>query len=196
MAQENKMTEFIVYKDCCIGCGICVDACPMKILAIENDLCVMTDASKCLECGTCIRECPQDAITIPGVTLSPKEKDAAGGKGQATAQAVPREGGPKKFTPILQHLTDILLQEVKPIQIYEHAGVDVTSLHDFELEGEKCYYRVYTADKLAKIGISRMNFYGSMVADVLSITPGRNMTFLTTSWTGMNRTTTYSLSAI
>jgi NAD-dependent dihydropyrimidine dehydrogenase PreA subunit len=172
MAQEKKKTEFIVYKDRCIGCGICVDACPMKILAIENDICIMTDTSKCLECGTCIRECPQDAITIPGVKLSPEEKDVIGGKVQATFQAVPHEGGSKKFTPILQHLTDILLKEVKPVQVFEHDGVDVSSLHDFALEGEKCYYRVYKADKLEKVGISRMNFYGSMVADVLSITPG------------------------
>jgi ferredoxin len=172
MARRNKLTEFIVNQDRCIGCGICVDACPMKILAIENDLCVITDASRCLECGTCIRECPQDAITMPGVKLSPEGKEAAPGQGAASAHTGAFEGGPRRFTPILQHLTDMLLREVMPIQAFEHEGVDVAGLNDFELEGEKCYCRVYQADKLEKVGISRMNFYGSMVAEVLSITPG------------------------
>ena len=59
------------------------------------------------------------------------------------------------------------------MQVFEHAGTDITSLNNFELEGEKCFCRAYQAPKLEKIGISRMNFYSSMVADVLVITPGK-----------------------
>jgi len=166
------MTKFTVSRELCIGCGICVDACPMKILAIEDDICIMTDESKCLECGTCIRECPQDAIVIPGVRLSPQEKDGAAQQQQhVNLHTMQGNGEVQKFTPILQHLTD-LLQELRPVQVFEHAGVDITSLNNFELEGEKCFYRAYQAPKLEKIGISRMNFYSSMVADVLVITPG------------------------
>ena len=32
MALEKKQTAFTVDEELCIGCGICVDACPMKIL--------------------------------------------------------------------------------------------------------------------------------------------------------------------
>jgi NAD-dependent dihydropyrimidine dehydrogenase PreA subunit len=167
---EDKKLAFFVDEDNCIGCGICVDSCPMKILALEDDICVMTDIVKCLECGTCIRDCPQDAITIPGVKLSPKEKgEKKGGASPAEAKNIPAS---QKFTPILQHLTDLIMQEVAPVQVFTHEGTDVTTLQEFDLEGESCFYRVYEADKLEKIGLSRMNFYGTMVADVVSITPG------------------------
>ncbi len=170
MAQENKQTTFTVDEDLCIACGICVDACPMNILAIEDDICIMTDESKCLECGTCIRECPQDAIVIPGVKLS-EEKEKKAKTKTAPSSASRKDDADTKFTPILQHLTG-LLKEIKPVQVFEHEGTDIKSLNEFDLEGQTCYYRMYKADKLEKIGISRMNFYGSMVADVLIITPG------------------------
>jgi len=173
MAEDNKKIAFMVDAELCVGCGSCVDACPMKILALEDGVCVITDISKCLECGTCIKECPTNAITLPGVKLSPKEKE---GKKDNASPAAKKTAGDtpasQKFTPILQHLTDLITQELAPVQVFEHEGTDVTSLNEFELEGESCFYRVYKADKLEKIGISRMNFYGTMVADVVSITPG------------------------
>jgi len=166
------MTKFTVSRELCIGCGICVDACPMKILAIEDDICVMTDESKCLECGTCIRECPQDAIVISGVKLS-EEKEKKTKKETAASSISGGDYTDTKFTPILQYLT-ALLREINPIQMFEHDGTDIKGLNEFELEGQACYYRLYKTEKLEKIGISRMNFYGSMVADVLVITPGPN----------------------
>jgi len=172
MAQENKQIAFRVHEDRCIGCGVCVDACPMKILKMENDLCVMADISRCLECGTCIRECPQDAIVIPGVKLS-EEKEKKTKTKSADSKSSREDDADTKFTPILEHLTS-LLKEINPVQIFEQDGTDIKSLNEFDLEGQACYYRLYKAEKLEKIGISRMNFYGSMVADVLVITPGQD----------------------
>jgi len=172
MAEENHKIAFNVDKERCIGCGLCVDACPMKILALKDDICVITDIEKCLECGTCIRECPQDAISIPGVKLSPREKEDTKAAAAQSAPAAGEASAAQKFTPILQHLTDMIQDAVQPVQVFTHEGTDVTGLNEFELEGEACFYRVYQADKLEKIGLSRMNFYGTMVADVVSITPG------------------------
>lgn len=170
MSEKNIQTAFTVDEELCIGCGICVDACPMKILEIEDDICIMTDGLKCLECGTCIRECPQDAIVIPGVKLSEEKEKKA--KTKPASRIVARaDDADTRFTPILQHLTG-LLKEINPVQVFDHEGTDIKCLNDFELEGQSCYYRMYKAEKLEKIGISRMNFYGSMVADVLIITPG------------------------
>jgi NAD-dependent dihydropyrimidine dehydrogenase PreA subunit len=167
MAQDSKKTVFTLDSERCIGCGICIDACPLKILALVDGLCVMTDAGKCLECGTCIRECPQDAIFIPGVKVSSK----TGSDAPRSAAAAPVVPDDQKFTPILQHLTDILTRELKPEQIRDHAGTDILSLHEFDVEGHSCFYRAYKAPKLEKIGLSRMNFYGTMVADVIVVTP-------------------------
>jgi ferredoxin len=170
MVKEDTKIAFKVLEERCVGCGICVDACPMKILKMENDLCIMADISRCLECGTCIRECPQDAIVIPGVKLSEEREKKT--KKEARASSTSREAdADTKFTPILKHLTD-LLQEINPVQVFEHDGTDIKGLNEFDLEGQMCYYRLYKAEKLEKIGISRMNFYNSMVADVLVITPG------------------------
>ena len=51
-----------VDKEKCTGCGICVDACPMEAIKIENNMAVISD--DCSECGVCETECPNDAIKV------------------------------------------------------------------------------------------------------------------------------------
>ncbi|MEI6128425.1 MAG: 4Fe-4S binding protein, partial [Pseudomonadota bacterium] len=152
----------------CVGCGLCVDACPMKILEVQDGLCLMTDAGKCLECGTCLRECPEKAIFLTVGAAGKKGKDIRA----AAAKEKENNDAQCTFSPILKTLQGLLQEAVNPAQIYTYDGVDISSLNDFELEGQKCYTRAYMADKVEKIGISSMNFYGSMTADVLIITPG------------------------
>lgn len=58
--------------DRCKGCGLCVDACPKKILAMsEKELnakgyhpAMMTDQSKCSACAFCAMMCPDVVIRV------------------------------------------------------------------------------------------------------------------------------------
>ncbi len=52
-----------VNKEKCTGCGLCVDACPMDAIKLENDE-AKVDEDICTECGVCVEECPNDAISI------------------------------------------------------------------------------------------------------------------------------------
>ncbi len=45
----------------CTGCGICVDACPDRAIAMADGTAVI-DADKCLGCGACARVCQRSAI--------------------------------------------------------------------------------------------------------------------------------------
>jgi NAD-dependent dihydropyrimidine dehydrogenase PreA subunit len=51
-----------VDKEKCTGCGICVDACPVEAIKIENNIAIISD--DCSECGVCETECPNDAIKV------------------------------------------------------------------------------------------------------------------------------------
>jgi hypothetical protein len=77
-----------------------------------------------------------------------------------------------QFTPFTKILFE-LLGELKPVQIFDYEGMDIRDISEFELEGEKCTAQCYKADKLEKICVSSLNFFGQMVADVIIITPGR-----------------------
>ena len=52
-----------INKDDCIGCGICVDACPQEVLDLEDGFAVV-DAEECISCGACADECPMSAIEV------------------------------------------------------------------------------------------------------------------------------------
>ncbi len=65
----NKVTFAV---DRCKGCGLCITACPKKILALDNATlnakgyhpAMMTDQEKCIACAMCAMMCPDCVITV------------------------------------------------------------------------------------------------------------------------------------
>lgn len=50
-------------KDKCLGCGNCVEACPLGALSLEGDVVAVNE--KCTGCGACIDVCPVAALKLP-----------------------------------------------------------------------------------------------------------------------------------
>lgn len=48
-------------KEKCIGCGACIDVCPVAALSMDGDK-AKVDPEACIDCGACISECPVEAI--------------------------------------------------------------------------------------------------------------------------------------
>lgn len=51
----------------CVGCGKCVEVCPMKNLRIEHNFAMAGE--KCTMCYRCINMCPKQAITLLGKNI-------------------------------------------------------------------------------------------------------------------------------
>jgi ferredoxin len=47
----------------CIGCGICVKACPKNCITMEDNLATI-DRTLCTSCGVCAAKCPRKIISI------------------------------------------------------------------------------------------------------------------------------------
>jgi len=64
--------KIIVKEDVCKGCGLCVNACPRKIIAIANEKinnkgyhpAELLDEEKCTGCASCAVMCPDVAIIV------------------------------------------------------------------------------------------------------------------------------------
>ena len=50
----------------CKSCGLCVEACPKEILAIDTDYnpAKVIDEEKCVGCASCALMCPDVVITV------------------------------------------------------------------------------------------------------------------------------------
>ena len=70
--QKNHMAKLLIQTENCKGCGLCIDACPKKILSLDSMAinqkghtpARMTDESRCTGCGACAIMCPDCVITI------------------------------------------------------------------------------------------------------------------------------------
>jgi 2-oxoglutarate ferredoxin oxidoreductase subunit delta len=55
----------VVFAKWCKGCGICVEFCPTKALAMGKDeRPVLVAAERCTSCGMCEIRCPDFSITV------------------------------------------------------------------------------------------------------------------------------------
>jgi NAD-dependent dihydropyrimidine dehydrogenase PreA subunit len=48
----------------CIGCGECVDACPVEVYEMRDGKSVSSKGDECLGCQTCVDICEAGAISV------------------------------------------------------------------------------------------------------------------------------------
>jgi len=51
----------------CIGCGECVEICPVDVFELQDEKSVPVNAEDCLGCESCIEVCEEDAITVEDI---------------------------------------------------------------------------------------------------------------------------------
>ena len=51
----------------CIGCGDCVDVCPVDVYEMQDEKSVPVNAEECIDCESCVEACEQEAITVTEV---------------------------------------------------------------------------------------------------------------------------------
>lgn len=68
MANKGKPE---IDRERCKGCGLCIRACPMKVLSLDGTAnswgyypSKVVAGEKCIACGNCYAVCPDVAITI------------------------------------------------------------------------------------------------------------------------------------
>ena len=66
------MAKVTFNEERCKGCGLCVNACPKHILALEKETinqkgyhpATIVDQSACIACAFCATMCPDSVITV------------------------------------------------------------------------------------------------------------------------------------
>ena len=62
---KAKLKELCINREWCKGCGICVEFCPTRVLALdESDKAAAVRLDDCIACQLCELRCPDLAIRV------------------------------------------------------------------------------------------------------------------------------------
>ncbi len=56
--------EVTVDTEKCVGCGECVDVCPVEVYELQDGKSNPVNADECLGCESCVEVCSSDAIEV------------------------------------------------------------------------------------------------------------------------------------
>jgi len=59
-----KLMPAVVDEEKCLGCGKCVESCPIGAISLNEDGLAIVDKEKCEGCLKCAKACPNEAITV------------------------------------------------------------------------------------------------------------------------------------
>ena len=110
------MASIEVRKETCVGCGVCVPACPFGAIAMEDSLAVISD--ECTLCGACESSCSYGAIIIRTGETGETEIDQYSG---IMVLAEQRDG-------TIDHSTLELLGEARRLAEADESSVSVVLL--------------------------------------------------------------------
>ena len=71
-SQELK-PEISYFREKCLGCGKCVEACPNNALELTPEKGVIRDKDSCTVCGKCVEACPNEVMQQIGKIMSVDE---------------------------------------------------------------------------------------------------------------------------
>jgi ferredoxin len=59
-----KLMPAVVDENKCIGCGSCVERCPVGAISLSEQGIAVVDKEKCTGCNKCSKACPAEAIAV------------------------------------------------------------------------------------------------------------------------------------
>ena len=92
----KRPTVALIDEQRCIGCTLCIDACPVDAIVGASQLMHTVVESWCIGCELCVAPCPIDCIAMvpPRGAWSAELKRAAGERGRARQRRIKQAPGP------------------------------------------------------------------------------------------------------